>query len=74
MALINCPECKKQVSEKARGCPGCGYPINITNSISDVAKYYLGYIQCILLVLFVLEICLFYAYYQVRIYNGANIL
>lgn len=26
MALINCPECKKQVSEQARNCPNCGYP------------------------------------------------
>ena len=25
--LIECPECKKQVSDKAAKCPGCGYPI-----------------------------------------------
>lgn len=25
MALINCPECKKQVSEHANSCPHCGY-------------------------------------------------
>lgn len=25
MALINCPECGKQVSNKARSCPGCGF-------------------------------------------------
>ena len=28
MALINCPECKKEVSNTAGACPNCGYPIN----------------------------------------------
>ena len=28
MALINCPECGKQVSDQAKNCPDCGYPIN----------------------------------------------
>lgn len=27
MALINCPECGKQVSTAAQACPSCGYPI-----------------------------------------------
>ena len=27
MALINCPECGKNISEKAKICPLCGYPI-----------------------------------------------
>ncbi|MCX6899432.1 MAG: zinc ribbon domain-containing protein [Verrucomicrobia bacterium] len=27
MALINCPECAKQVSTSAQSCPSCGYPI-----------------------------------------------
>jgi membrane protein YdbS with pleckstrin-like domain len=27
MALINCPECGKQVSTEAQTCPACGYPI-----------------------------------------------
>ncbi len=31
MALINCPECGKQVSDKAEQCPDCGLPINPTN-------------------------------------------
>lgn len=25
MALINCPECKKQISDSAPTCPSCGY-------------------------------------------------
>ena len=28
MALINCPECKTEVSDKADKCPKCAYPIN----------------------------------------------
>lgn len=28
MALINCPECSKQVSDRASSCPVCGHPIN----------------------------------------------
>ncbi len=27
MALINCPECGKQVSDRAEACPSCGHPI-----------------------------------------------
>ena len=28
MALINCPECGKEVSDKAANCPNCGVTIN----------------------------------------------
>jgi hypothetical protein len=28
MALINCPECGTQVSDKAISCPKCGHPMN----------------------------------------------
>ena len=24
MTLINCPECKKEISDEAMKCPGCG--------------------------------------------------
>lgn len=27
MALINCPECNNEVSDKAVSCPNCGFPI-----------------------------------------------
>lgn len=27
MALINCPECKKEVSDQSNSCPNCGFPI-----------------------------------------------
>lgn len=28
MALIECPECGKQISDKAPNCPNCGYPLD----------------------------------------------
>lgn len=27
MALVNCPECGNEISDKAQSCPKCGYPI-----------------------------------------------
>lgn len=32
MSLINCPECKQQISDKSDKCIHCGYPINNTNT------------------------------------------
>ena len=34
MALINCPECQKEISEKVKSCPHCGYPFE-TNSVGN---------------------------------------
>ena len=28
MALIKCPECGKEISDKANACIHCGYPLN----------------------------------------------
>lgn len=45
MALIKCPECGKEISDKAQKCIHCGYPlkseqldINITSD-EDVKKH-----------------------------------
>lgn len=27
MALINCPECNREVSDKAEICPNCGFAV-----------------------------------------------
>ena len=35
MALIECPECHKQVSDKAQACVSCGYPLNLAPSNLD---------------------------------------
>lgn len=32
MALINCPECGRKVSDKAVACPDCGYPVAALNT------------------------------------------
>lgn len=32
MALIKCPECKHDISDKAISCPHCGYPMNSPTS------------------------------------------
>lgn len=29
MALISCPECGKQISDKVNACPHCGYPMSV---------------------------------------------
>lgn len=31
MALMECPECGKEISDKAASCPNCGYPIASNN-------------------------------------------
>lgn len=37
MSLINCPECNRQISDKAHSCPYCGYPLN--DILSNNYKY-----------------------------------
>lgn len=29
MALISCSECKKEISDQALSCPGCGFPLEV---------------------------------------------
>ncbi|WP_298035281.1 zinc ribbon domain-containing protein [uncultured Dysosmobacter sp.] len=36
MALINCPECGKQISDRAISCPNCGYPLSNQDVQSDI--------------------------------------
>lgn len=36
MALISCPDCNKQVSDKAPACPQCGSPIATAEDIQRV--------------------------------------
>lgn len=33
MSLIKCPECNKEISEKAKCCPNCGYELPIKQPI-----------------------------------------
>lgn len=36
MAIIQCPECGKEVSNSAKNCPNCGYPIS--ESVNDLIR------------------------------------
>lgn len=38
MSLIECPECGKEISDKANSCPNCGYPLN-NNQSYESDKY-----------------------------------
>lgn len=39
MALINCPECKKEISDQAKSCPQCGFePIDSKTVHTEVKK------------------------------------
>jgi hypothetical protein len=35
VALINCPECSKEISDKSEKCVHCGYPIRTTSYIFE---------------------------------------
>jgi hypothetical protein len=34
MALVRCPECGRDVSDKADNCPGCGAPVDAASAIA----------------------------------------
>lgn len=40
MALITCPECGREISDKAVSCPGCGFPVqdNPVDERSDLDR------------------------------------
>ena len=38
MALIECPECGRQISDKAGACLGCGYPIGKRDTEAETKK------------------------------------
>ena len=42
MALINCPECGKEISDKSDKCIHCGYPLK-KNTIINNKEYNLSY-------------------------------
>jgi uncharacterized membrane protein YvbJ len=38
MALIHCPECNKEISDKVKTCPYCGYPFEDTNKSANTIQ------------------------------------
>jgi hypothetical protein len=45
MALVNCPDCNKQVSANAPTCPGCGAPIAAAKEAAGSGVQQLSTIQ-----------------------------
>lgn len=41
MALMNCPECGKEISDKAEFCPSCGYVL-VKSELPKIRKSELG--------------------------------
>ena len=41
MALIECPECGKKVSDKANACIHCGYPLNEQKKDIGITDFHL---------------------------------
>lgn len=46
MSLINCPECGKEISDKAANCPNCGLPLNPHNNDNKNSKEDEEYLCC----------------------------
>ena len=46
MALIKCPECGKEISDKANACPNCGNPINVVEKKEETPESYLCCPKC----------------------------
>lgn len=38
MALFECPECGRNISDKARTCPGCGAPVHLIRPHSETQE------------------------------------
>ncbi len=47
MALINCVECSKEISDQAKFCPHCGAPLKKKGKGFAVASLVLGIIGCV---------------------------
>lgn len=57
MALINCPECKKEISDSVSACPHCGFVINEKKKPKKKKK------GCFTWVLLIIVILLAFFYY-----------
>lgn len=51
MALIKCPECGKEISDKAEKCPNCGYPVNNVQNSTNKNRIVIIMIKIIVIVI-----------------------
>lgn len=49
MALIKCPECGKEISDKAGSCPNCGYPLKYDSIKNSEIKQFVKENQTLVL-------------------------
>ena len=62
MALVNCPECSKEISDSSVSCPHCGYPLNKEKPVQNVPsknqkpKYNSKGIGCLVIIIGILII------------------
>ena len=49
MALITCPECGKQISDKAMMCPSCGAPVSAMIGCLEITREHSDYMNTFLL-------------------------
>lgn len=65
MAMMNCPECGREVSDKAKSCPNCGTPIKkLKNALSVWEKAII--ITIVFTVVAVIAISVYAHWYRVR--------
>ena len=59
MSLIQCPECKKEISDSAEKCPHCGY--QLTAEVVDQAKKKTSgkTIGCLILIAFIIFLVIY---------------
>ena len=45
MALITCPECGREISDRAEASPNCGFPITKSEEMDNELQVRVGYIK-----------------------------
>ena len=45
MSLIHCPECGKEISDKAESCPNCGYPMVDLDKVKCTTRVQVVHLQ-----------------------------
>ncbi len=61
MALVNCPECGKEISDSAKSCPHCGYPLSEDNTEKKASPLGASPVSVVAFVLSILALVSFFA-------------